>query len=54
MDELAVMETPPLRVVLGSVAYQMVIRKLESYKENCLRFEQLSNGTEVDGYEGRS
>ena len=54
MYESAVMENPPLRVVLGSAAYKMVMRKLEMYKENYVRFEELSNSTEVDGYEARS
>lgn len=53
MYELAVMENPPLRVVLGSAAYKTIMRKLERYKENYLRFEELSNSTEVDGYEAR-
>lgn len=54
MYELAVMENAPLRVVLGNAAYKMVMRKLESYKENYVRFEELSNSTEVDGYRARS
>ena len=54
MYELAVMENPPLRVVLGSAAYQMAMRKLERYKEDYVRFEGLSNSTEIDGYEARS
>ena len=54
MYELAVMENPPLRVLLGSAAYKMVMRKLESYKEEYSRFEELSNSTEVDGYQAPS
>ncbi len=54
MYELAVMEHPPLRVVIGSEAYKMIMGKLENYKENYTRFETLSNSTEIDGYEARS
>ena len=54
MYELAVMKNPPLRVVLGSAAYKMVMEKLENYKENYVRFEELSNNTEVNGYEAWS
>ena len=54
MYELAVMENPPLRVVLGSAAYKMIMRKLERYNENYVRFEELSNSTEVDEYEAWS
>ena len=53
MYELAVMENPPLRVLLGSAAYKMVMRKLESYKEEYSKFEELNNSTEVDGYRAR-
>ena len=53
MYELAVMENPPLRVLLGSAAYKAVMRKLEIYKEEYSRFEELSNSTEIDGYEAR-
>ena len=53
MYELAVMENPPPRVVLGRAAYQMVMWKLESCKEDYVRFEGLSNSTEIDGYEAR-
>ena len=54
MYELAVMEKPPLRVVLGSAAYEMVMRKLERDREGYQRFEKLSHSTEVDGYEAQS
>lgn len=48
MYELAVMETPPLRVVIGSDAYASVMNKLEQYEQNYKRFESLSNSTDVD------
>lgn len=48
--ELAVMEDPPLRVVVGSDAYTALGQKLETYQKNWKRFEELSNSTDVDGY----
>ncbi|MCJ1391443.1 hypothetical protein MMC18_004307 [Xylographa bjoerkii] len=48
MYELAVMEDPPLRVVIGSDAYQGVMSKLETYKENYTKYEKLSKSTDVD------
>ena len=54
MYELAVMENPPLRVVLGDAAYKTVMQKLENYKEEYSRFEELSNSTEVGGYQAVS
>ena len=48
MYELAVMEKPPMRVVLGSAAYEMVMERLERDKEGSKRFETLSHSTEVD------
>lgn len=49
--ELAVMEDPPLRVVVGSDAYTALGQKLETYQKNWKRFERLSNSTDVDGYQ---
>ena len=54
MYELAVMENPPLRVVLGGAAYKTVMQKLENYKEEYSRFEELSDNTEVGGYQAVS
>ncbi len=51
MYELAVMEDPPLRCILGSDAYTGINAKLESYRENVKKFEKLSNSTDVDGYQ---
>ncbi|MCJ1407841.1 hypothetical protein MMC19_001912 [Ptychographa xylographoides] len=48
MYELAVMENPPLRVVIGSDAYKAVMGKLETYGENYRKYEKLSNSTDVD------
>ena len=43
------MENPPLRVVLGKKAFEMVMGKLEREGEGYRRLEGLSFGTEVDG-----
>lgn len=48
MYELAVMEDPPLRCIVGSDAYKAINDKLEKYKENVKKFEKLSNSTDVD------
>jgi hypothetical protein len=50
--ELAVMDDPPLRCVVGSDAYKAIGDKIETYKKNVARFEKLSNSTDVDGYQG--
>ncbi|CZT05957.1 hypothetical protein WAI453_005298 [Rhynchosporium graminicola] len=52
MYELAVMKDPPLRVVIGSDAYQGIMGKIEEYSKNYKKYEKLSNSTDVDGYEG--
>lgn len=46
--ELAVMEDPPLRCIVGSDAYKAINAKLETYSENVKRFEKWSNSTDVD------
>jgi len=46
MYELAVMEDPPLRVVLGSDAYQGIMTKLDEYKANYTKYEDLSKSTD--------
>lgn len=48
MYELATMENPPLRCVIGSDAYKGMQDKLKTYGENVKKFEQLSNSTDVD------
>ncbi|QIX00635.1 hypothetical protein AMS68_006152 [Peltaster fructicola] len=50
MWELAHMEEPPLRVVIGTDAYKTIHKKLDTYKENYPKYEKLSNSTDVDGY----
>jgi NAD(P)-dependent dehydrogenase (short-subunit alcohol dehydrogenase family) len=49
--ELAVMEDPPLRCIVGTDAYKLIIQKLESHLESVKKFAELSNSTDVDGYE---
>ncbi|EXJ61434.1 uncharacterized protein A1O5_11750 [Cladophialophora psammophila CBS 110553] len=48
MYELAILETPPLHVILGSDAYAAVTNKLKQYEQNCKQFEKLSNSTDVE------
>ncbi|OCL13041.1 NAD(P)-binding protein [Glonium stellatum] len=52
--ELAIMENPPLRCIIGSDAYARINKKLEDYAQNVRRFEKLSNSTDVDGYKAPS
>jgi hypothetical protein len=42
------MEEPPLRVVLGSVAYKAIWGKIKAYDENYRKHEEVSNSTDVD------
>lgn len=51
MYELATMSDPPLRVVIGTDAYQGIMGKIKTYDENYKKYEKLSNSTDVDGYE---
>ncbi|KAF3771200.1 NAD(P)-binding protein [Cryphonectria parasitica EP155] len=48
MYELATMNEPPLRCVIGRDAYKAMEMKLEMYAENIKRFEELSTSTDVD------
>ncbi|KAL9048452.1 MAG: hypothetical protein Q9206_006024 [Seirophora lacunosa] len=48
MYELAVMDNPPLRVVIGTDAYQAVMKKINADSENYKKYEQISNSTDVD------
>jgi len=48
MYEFAIMEEPPLRVVIGTDAYKAIMDKVEKYKENYPKYEKLSNSTDVD------
>lgn len=43
MYELAVLEDPPLRVILGSDGYKAVMTKIEEYEKNYKKYEEISN-----------
>ncbi|CAF9926595.1 MAG: hypothetical protein HETSPECPRED_006364 [Heterodermia speciosa] len=46
--ELAVLQDPPLRVVIGSDAYKAIMAKIEAYGENYKKYEKISNSTDVE------
>lgn len=46
--DIAKMEDPPLRVVIGSDAYQGVMDKIQQYQELYPKYKELSNSTDVD------
>lgn len=48
MYDLAVMQDPPLRCIVGSDAYEAINAKLEAYQESVKKFEKLSLSTDVD------
>ncbi|CAK3980428.1 NAD(P)-binding protein [Lecanosticta acicola] len=48
MWELAKMDDPPLRVVLGSDAYKAINGKIKEYSELYPKYEKLSNSCDVD------
>ncbi|KAH7084521.1 hypothetical protein FB567DRAFT_84581 [Paraphoma chrysanthemicola] len=48
--DLAVMDDPPLRCIVGTDAYTNINKKLDAYKDNVEKFEKWSNSTDVDGY----
>lgn len=54
MYELAVLDDPPLRVVIGTDAYAGIYTKLKTYDENYKKYEKISNSTDVDGYKAPS
>jgi hypothetical protein len=51
MWEVAKMEDPPLRLVIGSDAYTGIMDKIKKYGENYPKYEKLSNSTDCDDYE---
>lgn len=51
MYELATTQDPPLRCVLGSDALKAIKGKLETYKTNVDKWADLSDSTDVDGYQ---
>ena len=48
MYQLAVLDDPPLRTVIGSDAYQAIQTKLQTYTENYKKYELIANSTNVD------
>lgn len=50
MYKFAIMDDPPLRVVIGTDAYAAIQTKLKTYGENYKKYEELSNSTDVEGY----
>jgi hypothetical protein len=48
MYELAVMEEPPLRIVLGSDAVGQMLAKMEQYGVNLRKYEHISASTDAD------
>jgi len=50
MYEFAIMKDPPLRVVIGTDAYQAINAKIKQYGEDYPKYEKISNSTDVDGY----
>ncbi|TAQ90776.1 hypothetical protein B7494_g914 [Chlorociboria aeruginascens] len=48
MYELAIMDDPPLRIVLGSDAYNAINEKIKLYSENYKKYEDISTSTDVD------
>lgn len=45
--DLAVMDDPPIRCIVGTDAYSAINKKLESYTESVKQFEKWSNSTDV-------
>ncbi|KAF1850524.1 NAD(P)-binding protein [Cucurbitaria berberidis CBS 394.84] len=52
--DLAVMDEPPIRCAVGTDAYTLINKKLESYNESVKKFEKWSNSTDVEGYQAPS
>jgi len=50
MWEVAQMEDPPLRTVIGSDAYTAIMGKIKAYGELYPKYKDLANSTDVDGY----
>ena len=51
MWDIANLDDPPLRIVIGSDAYTAINNKIKQYSELYPKYEQLSNSTDVDGYQ---
>lgn len=50
MWQVAKMQDPPMRLVIGSDAYTAIMGKIKDYGELYPKYEKLSNSTDVDGY----
>ncbi|CAG5153208.1 uncharacterized protein ALTATR162_LOCUS3079 [Alternaria atra] len=48
--DLAVMDDPPMRCVVGTDAYSLINKKLDTYNDSVKKFEKWSNSTDVEGY----
>jgi hypothetical protein len=48
--DLAVMDDPPMRCVVGTDAYSLINKKLDTYNDSIKKFEKWSNSTDVEGY----
>lgn len=51
MYDLAVMDDPPLRTVIGTDAYQAIMDKIKKYDEDYKKYEKIANSTDVEGYQ---
>ena len=51
MWQVANVEEPPLRLVVGSDAHKLMMEKIKAYGENYPKYEELANSCDVDGYE---
>lgn len=48
MYKFATMPDPPLRVVIGSDAYRLINEKLDKYRENYKKYEDISTSTDFE------
>ncbi|KAI9706065.1 MAG: hypothetical protein M1836_005471 [Candelina mexicana] len=54
MYALAILEDPPLRVAIGTDAYEWVYQKIRSYEENHKKYEEISKSTDADEQSGQT
>lgn len=50
MYQILTLDDPPLRVVIGTDAYDGIHKKIKDYGENYKKYEKISTSTDVDGY----
>ncbi len=48
MYELAILDDPPLRVAVGTDAYDAIYEKLRAYDKNYKKYEKISTSTNAD------